>query len=84
MEIIDLINFGSSQLKKNNINSYMLDSEILLSKVLNKKREELLTNSNQIVEIQKIDCFQKLIYRRSLKEPIAYILKEKEFRLLQD
>ena len=79
MEIIDLINFGSSQLKKNNINSYMLDSEILLSKVLNKKREELLTNSNQIVEIQKIDCFQKLIYRRSLKEPIAYILKEKEF-----
>ena len=79
MEIIDLINFGSSQLKKNNINSYMLDSEILLSKVLNKKREELLTNSNQIVEIQKIDYFQKLIDRRSLKEPIAYILKEKEF-----
>tara|TARA_Y100000817_G_scaffold125780_1_gene98594 strand:+ start:793 stop:1635 length:843 start_codon:yes stop_codon:yes gene_type:complete len=79
MEIIDLINFGSNQLKKNNINSYMLDSEILLSKVLNKKREELLTNSNQIVETKEIDYYQKLIDRRSLKEPIAYILKEKEF-----
>ena len=44
MEIIDLINLGSNQLKKNDINSYKLDSEILLSKVLNKKREELLTN----------------------------------------
>ena len=52
MEIIDLINFGSSQLKKNNINSYMLDSEILLSKVLNKK--DITDNSNQIVEIQKL------------------------------
>ncbi len=79
MQIIDLINLGSNQLKKNKINSYMLDSEILLSKVLNKKREDLLTNLNQIVETQKIDYFQKLINRRSLKEPIAYILKKKEF-----
>ena len=79
MEIIDLINLGSNQLKKNDINSYKLDSEILLSKVLNKKREELLTNLKKKVERKKIDYFQRLINRRSFKEPIAYILKKKEF-----
>ena len=79
MEIIDLINLGSNQLKKNDINSYKLDSEILLSKVLNKKREELLINLKKKVERKKIDYFQRLINRRSFKEPIAYILKKKEF-----
>ena len=37
MEILELINFGSQQLKNKNINSSRLDSEILLAKVLNKK-----------------------------------------------
>jgi len=79
MEIVELINSGSTKLKNNNIRSYKLDSEILLSKVLNKQREELLINLNQKVTSQKINHFHRLIERRSLKEPIAYILKEKEF-----
>jgi len=44
MEILELINSGSKQLKKNNVYSHKLDSELLLSKVLNKKREEILIN----------------------------------------
>ena len=40
MEILKLINTGSLKLKNNNINSYRIDSEILLAKILNKKREE--------------------------------------------
>ena len=44
MEILELINNGSRQLKDKNIYSHKLDSEILLSKVLNKTREELLIN----------------------------------------
>jgi len=79
MEILELINNGSRQLKNKNIYSHKLDSEILLSKVLNKTREELLINLNQKVEPQKITYFHRLIDRRSSKEPIAYILKEKEF-----
>ena len=35
MEILNLINFGSKYLKAKNITSHRLDSEILLSKVLN-------------------------------------------------
>ncbi len=79
MQIIELINFGSNELKSNNISSYKLDTEILLSKVLNKRREELLLNLDQKVTQPKINNFKNLIKRRFKKEPIAYILQEKEF-----
>ena len=79
MQIIELINLGSKKLKSNDIDSNKLDSEILLSKVLNKRREELLLNLNQKVTQKKINNFINLIGRRYEKEPIAYILQEKEF-----
>jgi release factor glutamine methyltransferase len=79
MEILELINSGSRRLKNKNIYSHKLDSEILLSKVLNKTREELLINLNQKIEPKKISNFHRLIDRRSSKEPIAYILEKKEF-----
>ena len=48
MEILELINHGSRQLKDKKICSHKLDSEILLSKVLDKTREELLINLNPL------------------------------------
>ena len=79
MQILDLLNSGSQKLKSSNVTSHRLDSEILLAKTLNKEREELLVNYNKKVSQQDIKYFKKLIFRRSLYEPIAYILKEKEF-----
>ena len=79
MEILELINSGSQQLKNNGINSWKLDSEILLAKILKKNREEMLINLSQKVTPQIIKNFDKLIARRASKEPIAYILKKKEF-----
>ncbi len=79
MEILELINNGSSQLKNRNIKTYKLDSEILLSKVLEKTREELLINLEKKVDQIKVNKFLRLINRRSSNEPIAYILKKKEF-----
>ncbi len=79
MEVLKLINFGSKQLKRKNINSHKLDSEILLSKVLNVTRENILINLNQKIESKKVNQFHELIDRRLSYEPIAYILKEKEF-----
>ena len=79
MEILELINNGSKKLKNKKIYSHKLDSEILLSRVLNKTREELLISLNQKIEPQTINDFYKLVHRRSLKEPIAYILEKKEF-----
>ena len=79
MNILNLINEGSKQLKSKRIYSHKLDSEILLSKVLNRTREDLLINLNRKIEHKKIANFYKLVDRRSLNEPIAYILKKKEF-----
>ena len=79
MEILKLINHGSKQLKNKNIFTHRLDSEILLSKILNETREKLIIGSERKVKPNKIRDFYKLIKRRSAKEPIAYILKEKEF-----
>ena len=79
MKSSDLINIGSNKLKTNSIKSFILDSEILLSKVLNKKREEVLVDLNQKIENNKILEFLKYIDRRALKEPIAYIIQQKEF-----
>ncbi len=79
MNCLQLINIGSETLKNKNIKSHHLDSEILLSKALGKKREKIITNLNQFIKSSEIKKFNNLVKRRSLKEPIAYILKEKEF-----
>ena len=79
MEIFKLINDGSKILEKRNIASHKLDSEILLSRVLKKDRSRLLLNLNQFAQEKDIENFNALIRRRSKREPIAYILREKEF-----
>ena len=79
MEVLKLITDGSKILEKRNIASHKLDSEILLSKVLKKDRNRLLLNLNQLAQEEDIRNFNALIRRRSKREPIAYILREKEF-----
>ncbi len=79
MEINKLLNTGSNHLKNSNIFTHKLDSEILLSKILNQTREELLINLDKKVSLKNIKQFNKLIKRRSNREPIAYILRKKEF-----
>ena len=71
--------YGNKILKVNNIKSYSLDSELILAKVLNSTREELLINLEKKVDHLKFNSFKKLLLRRKKKEPLAYILKKKEF-----
>ncbi len=79
MNVLQLINLGSKELKSKKILSHKLDSEVILSKVLDKRREEILVDFDKTVNLENINIFKGLIERLSLKEPIAYILKEKEF-----
>ncbi len=79
MKATQLLDIGSSTLKYRKIVSYRIDSELLLSNVLGKTREETLTNLDQDINREKISKFKHLIERRSRKEPIAYIIKKKEF-----
>ena len=78
MNALELINFGTKKLRKKKIVSSRLDSELLLSKILNKKREEILVDSNQEVSQKYYTKYKKLLIRRSQNEPVAYIIKEKD------
>ena len=79
MKLSEVIIKGANILKKNNIPSFFLDSEILLGKILDKKREFIILNQN--LEIQKNDYskFISLIQKRGSHIPLAYLTKSKEF-----
>ena len=79
MNALELLNSGSDKLQRQKIKTSRLDSEILLSKVLNKRREEVLVKLERVMNRGEIFAFNDLIQRRMRKEPIAYIMKEKEF-----
>ena len=75
-----LIQKGSNFLKLNNIKSYMIDSELILSSVSGKLRENFLVNLDFKLNPAQIKMFNNLINRRALgKEPVAYLLNKKEF-----
>ena len=76
----ELIKIGSNLLKKNNIKSYIIDSELILSSISGLTRESFLKNSNYNLDPKQISSFHNLISRRAFKkEPIAYLLNKKEF-----
>jgi len=79
MNAFEVIKFGSNLLKEKNISSFILDSEILLSKTLNRTREDILINLDQKINSKNISAYKEYLQRRSNNEPIAYILGEKEF-----
>jgi len=79
MNALELINFGASELRRKKIGTSRLDSELLLSKILDKNREEILINLEQKICQKYFLKYKHLIQRRSQCEPIAYIVKEKEF-----
>ena len=79
MNTLKALNLGSKFLKKNNIKTFNLDSELLLADVLKFSREKLLINLNYKIKKKKFHKFKKSLLRRKNNEPIAYILKKKEF-----
>jgi len=79
MSISDLLNLGSKNLKNNKIKTHRLDSEIILSSLLKEQREQIIIKSEEKVSRRVIKNFNKLITRRSTREPLAYILEKKEF-----
>ena len=79
MNVFEIIKYGSNVLKQKKISSFVLDSEILLSKTLNKTREDILINLDQKINTKNIKDYKEYLQRRSNNEPIAYILGEKEF-----
>ena len=79
MNIENAIKEAIKLLKKNNIKSPKLDSEILMSKVIQKDRLFTILNSNKKLEKKSFDLFKNLINQRSIGKPIAYLIGKKDF-----
>ncbi len=79
MNIQTAINVANQKLKKNNIFSYKLDSEILMSNVINKNRDYIILNLTQNLSDLELIDFKKLINERSKGKPISYLVGKKEF-----
>ena len=70
---------GANILKKKNIPSFFLDSEILMGKTLNKERNFLILNQNLRIKEKDYLNYISLIQKRSSNVPIAYLTKSKDF-----
>ena len=70
---------ASNILKKKGINTYKLDTEILMSNVIQKDRKELILGSEKFIDEEDYKKFKKLIFERSCYKPISYLIKKKEF-----
>ena len=79
MNIVNAINQASEMLKNNKIKSPKLDSEILMSKAIQKDRKFIILNSHHDIKKKILDYFKNLIEQRSNGKPIAYLTGKKDF-----
>ena len=79
MNLENTIKKASLILKRNNIPSYELDAQIILSNIIGVNREFLITNNKTNISSPNKDKYEAAIKRRTNGEPIAYITGQKEF-----
>jgi len=79
MNIQLAINEGANILKDKEIQTARLDTEILMSKVLDKDRKYVILNNTKELQKKNFEYFKKLIKERSFRKPIAYLINKKSF-----
>tara|TARA_B100000902_G_scaffold101145_1_gene103495 strand:+ start:3393 stop:4235 length:843 start_codon:yes stop_codon:yes gene_type:complete len=79
MKIGNAIKEANNFLKKNYVKSHLLDSELLISKAIKKKREYIILNLDKEIKKEDYSNFKKLIIERSNGKPLAYLTGKKYF-----
>ena len=79
MVIKDIIQKYSQTLKKSNIESFLLDAELLLAYVLEVEKNYIILNPDIEINVKQEKAFQKLIARRANHEPLQYIINKAHF-----
>ena len=79
MNYRNIINKGTTILKKNAILTANIDAEWLLSIAINKTREKILLNLEDELSLKEESLYLDLVNRRKIKEPISYIRGKKFF-----
>jgi len=79
MNINSAIIQGAKLLKEKSIKNPYLDSEILMTMAIHKDKKYILLNSKKNLNKKDLKTFQKLINKRSIGKPIAYLTGKKNF-----
>lgn len=79
MNLKDLYESLCVKLKNFGIKEYHNEVDIILKEVLNVTKVDLLTYPNRKVSLKDLKKIEYVIYRRELREPLAYILQHQEF-----
>jgi len=79
MNINLAISEGSKILRKKFISNSQLDAEILMAETINKDRNFVLLNCNNILNKNQLKNFYELIEQRSYGKPVAYLVNKKYF-----
>ena len=79
MNIENILNEGIRTLKQSKIPNPQLDSEILLSNSIKRDKKYIILNPKELLNSEQVETFKNLIERRRRKEPVAYLIKKKEF-----
>ncbi len=79
MTIKEVLSRASNQLRKHKIKSYQLDSIVLLIDTLKVDKVFLYSHDNYNLSKNEFYEYQEKINRRIKREPIAYIIENKEF-----
>lgn len=75
----ELLDIGSQILKEEEIDTYILDAQLLLGNVLAKDKLYIITNRDKNVSVRDEKEYLELIEKRKNRMPIKYILGETEF-----
>lgn len=75
----ELLQFGVEKLKKVEIDTYILDTQLLLGKIIERDRIYLITNRDEKINNKFKKDYLELLNKRVKKMPISYILGETEF-----
>ncbi|MDU4892394.1 MAG: peptide chain release factor N(5)-glutamine methyltransferase [Clostridium sp.] len=79
MNISEALSSGYNLLKEAQIESYIIDTQLLLSRVLNVDKLYLIMNRKEELSKEIEVKFEELLKKRKEKMPIAYILNDVEF-----
>ena len=79
MNIENILSEGTSILQKSKVSNPRLDSQILLSRSINKDKKYIILNPKENLNFKQLKKFKDLIKRRKKGEPIAYLINYKEF-----
>jgi release factor glutamine methyltransferase len=77
--VLDLLRITTTYFAERGVDTPRLDAEVLLAHILGMDRVGLYVNFDRPLQAGEVDAYRIAVRRRAQREPVAYIIGEKEF-----